>query len=324
MSSLDDYEFYEQRTAAKYEKRDRKIQRKPTKLTHRQQDMEHQIKNEIADTQGLETGFKPTYQPSRYEAGWLLSSLTAFYDQQLITDVLALVKGGKEASVYCCRAHPSVGTELVAAKVYRPRMFRQLRNDKMYQEGRQILTDQGRAAKETDHRLMRAVNKKTNYGAQVSHQSWLLHEFVTLKTLFNVGAAVPQPHAVAENAILMSYYGEPINPAPLLSELKLEAEEAQPLFDEVIRNIDLMLQHEMIHGDLSAYNILYWEGEITFIDFPQVSNLHSNSNARFILQRDIERVCEYFAKQGVDSEPLDILDQMWSKYAYPKDPIEWE
>ena len=51
----------------------------------------------------------------------------------------------------------------------------------------------------------------------------------------------------------------------------------------------------MIHGDLSAFNILYWEGKVTLIDFPQVTLSESNHNAYRIFQRDVRRVCEYFA-----------------------------
>src|SRR5262249_18812985 len=45
-----------------------------------------------------------TYMPSKHEAGWLLDSLRPFFDQGFIRDVLALLKGGKEASVYRCEA----------------------------------------------------------------------------------------------------------------------------------------------------------------------------------------------------------------------------
>jgi len=128
-----------------------------------------QIVSELAEPTGLEAGFVTTYQPARYEAVWLLSSLRSFYDERLITDVQAQVKGGKEASVYRCAADPSTGAELLAAKVYRPRQFRNLRNDKAYRDGRGILTADGRQAKKTDHRLMRAVGKKTAFGAQVQH-----------------------------------------------------------------------------------------------------------------------------------------------------------
>ncbi len=314
MSRLD-YEQYEDRFNPM--KNDRKARRKrKIKLNHIPRKTERAIVDEIADVVGLEGGFNTTYRPSRYEEGWLLSSLQGFFDQALITDVLAVVKGGKEASVYRCEAHPRLELEtgLIAAKVYRPRMFRNLSNDAMYREGREILTAEGRAVKKTDHRLLRAVGKKTAFGEEVAHTSWLMYEYTTLQRLYKAGAAVPTPFAVNENAILMTYYGDEQMPAPTLNEVHLDADEVEPLFHEVLRNIELMLQHSMIHGDLSAYNILYWDGQITLIDFPQVTNSDTNSNATFILRRDVERVCEYFIRQGVDCDPLAIARKLAERY----------
>jgi RIO kinase 1 len=273
----------------------------------------------LAEPAGLEAGFQTTYKPSRFEEGWLLTSLQAFYQQSFIDDVLFHVKGGKEASVYCCAATPRTGTPLLAAKVYRPRQFRTLRNDKMYREGRPILTADGRPAKRTDHRLLRAVGKKTAFGVQVEHTSWLMYEYTTLERLHRAGGAVPKPLAASENALLMSYHGDRKRPAPTLIEVTLGRDEAQIAFAEVLRNLTLMLEHGVVHGDLSAYNILYWEGRITLIDFPQVADIQGNNNARFILQRDITRVCEYFARQGVACDPEALGAELWARYGAAAD-----
>ncbi len=271
----------------------------------------------VDDTEGLEGGFKTTYRPSRYESGWLLSSLRSFYDQALISDVTALIKGGKEASVYRCEADPSTGMTWLAAKVYRPRMFRQLRNDKVYREGREVLTPDGRPVGKDADRVARAIGKKTSYGLQIAHTSWLMYEYTTLQRLAGAGAAVPQPVASAENAILMGYIGDEWMPAPTLNEVDLEPDEAASLFSEVLRNVELMLQHDLIHGDLSAYNMLYWAGEITIIDFPQVVNSVGNPNAYFMLQRDIARTCEYFAEQRVKCDPDALVEELWYRYVGP-------
>lgn len=273
-----------------------------------------QVITEIAEPMGLEGEFKTTYQPARYEAGWLLYSLRPFYDQDLISDVLTQVKGGKEANVYCCQAHPATGLSLLAAKIYRPRMFRNLRNDKLYREGREILTADGRPVKKNDHRTMRAIGKKSAFGVQVQHTSWLMHEYTTLERLYQAGAAVPQPIAAAENAILMSYYGDSQKAASTLNEVSLEPQEATELFQKVLDTIELMLQYELIHGDLSAYNILYWAGSIILIDFPQVVNCYTNGNAYFIFRRDITRICEYFARQGVPGDAEAITTTLWQRH----------
>ena len=269
------------------------------------------------DLDDVDLGFEPTYRPSKHEAGWLLNSLYSFFNEGLITDVLALVKGGKEASVYRCQADPATGETVLAAKVYRPRQFRSLSNDSMYRQGRAILNHLGHDHDtERDNRVQRALSKNTAFGMQVRHTSWLMHEYATLESLYQAGAAVPKPVAAGENAILMSYHGDLRMAAPTLNQVRLEREEAEALFQEVMRNVRLMLERELIHGDLSAYNVLYWEGEVTLIDFPQVTNLHSNENAYFILQRDIQRTCEYFARQGVECDPAEIMEELWYLYGY--------
>lgn len=287
--------------------RNLKPNRKPKKT-------QRQVIAEIAEATGLEGGFHITYKPTLYEEVWLLDSLRSFYEEHLILDVLAQVKGGKEASVYRCLAQPPLDVEYVAAKVYRPRRFRNLSNDKMYRQGRPILTGEGRAVKRTDHRIMRALGKKTAFGEAVEHSSWLLYEYTTLKKLYEAGADVPQPLAVSENAILMSYHGDERRAASTMNEIRLDKAGAEFLLERVLHNIRLMLSHDLIHGDLSAYNILYWQGQITLIDFPQVTNSRTNPDAHFILQRDLTRVCEYFARQGVVRDPDQLCEQYWEQY----------
>jgi len=270
-----------------------------------------ELSNETDTSDGV---FQTTYQPARFEKIWLRDSLTPFYDMDMVKDVLAIVKGGKEANVYRCLGGPAAPAELVAAKVYRPRQFRNLSNDAMYKEGREGLGADGKVVKKNAHRVMRAMGKKTSFGVQVAHTSWLMYEFNTLKSLRAAGAAVPEPIAVGENAILMGYVGDRYLAAPTLQEVGLDVSTARRLFDQVVQNIETMLAANWIHGDLSAYNILYWEGEITVIDFPQVTNAVGNSNARFILTRDVQRVCDYFIMQGLTINAQGLANHLWQRF----------
>ncbi|UCD40964.1 MAG: hypothetical protein JSV69_10260, partial [Chloroflexota bacterium] len=45
-----------------------------------------------------------SYDASRHERQWIIDSLGFFYDMQWFADILRLVKGGKEASIYQCIA----------------------------------------------------------------------------------------------------------------------------------------------------------------------------------------------------------------------------
>ena len=199
-------------------------------------------------------------------------------------------------------------------------MFRNLRNDAMYRQGREILLAGGGPAGRDEGYIRRAIRSGTAFGQQAAHTSWLMYEFTAMERLHDAGGAVPRPIAPSSNAVLMEYVGDERMAAPTLNTIRLEEDEAEPLFREVLRNVDLMLRHDLVHGDLSAYNILYWQGKITLIDFPQVVNLHSNRRSRAILKRDIQRTCEYFSQQGVDCNPGSILGRFWRNYVEQPHP----
>ena len=60
-------------------------------------------------------------------------SFDHYYGEGLVTDLVAPVKSGKEASVFLCRANPDMaGSDLLALKQYRPRDHRTFKNDHVY------------------------------------------------------------------------------------------------------------------------------------------------------------------------------------------------
>jgi RIO kinase 1 len=308
MSTQDYYELFDQLDDHDLDEkgRERFPRRNPKKLPQSEQVFLHKQD----DSRG---SFKFTYKAARFEAWWLLDSMGEFYEHQWIADVLSRVKGGKEASVYLCRAGTAIpGGGPVAAKVYRPRMLRNLKNDAIYREGRVDLNDEGNTLfKDAD---VHAMQKRTTYGEELRHTSWIAHEFTTLQTLHAAGADVPEAFAMTKNAILMGYVGEFGVIAPALSEVSLGRDEARVLFERVIRNIDILLGANRIHGDLSAYNILYWDGGITLIDFPQVVSPDGNRNSFRIFERDVARVCDYFSKQGLQTNPRKLAADLWTAH----------
>ena len=258
--------------------------------------------------------FNFTYQAARFEEWWLLESLGDFYEHKWISDVLRRLKGGKEASVYLCKAGAESDAGLVAAKVYRPRSLRNLKNDGQYRAGRVDLDAEGNAiVKSAD---VHAMAKRSSYGEELRHQSWISYEFQTLELLRAAGADVPRPYAMEKNAILMDYVGDLTSAAPTLNTVTLDPDEVRPLFDRVIWNVDLLLSNQRIHGDLSAYNILYWDGDITLIDFPQVVPPESNPTAWPIFQRDVTRVCQYFATQGLKINARKLATELWTSHGH--------
>jgi RIO kinase 1 len=193
-------------------------------------------------------------------------------------------------------------------------MLRNLKNDAVYREGRADLNDEVNTLfKDAD---VHAMEKRTAYGEELRHTSWIAYEFTTIQALHAAGADVPEAYAMEKNAILMGYIGDEVGSAPTLSEVTLDHDEARTLFDRVIRNVDILLGADRIHGDLSAYNILYWDGDITLIDFPQVVAPDGNRNAFRIFERDVARICDYFAKQGIHTNAHKLAAELWKSHGY--------
>jgi RIO kinase 1 len=269
------------------------------------------------EAQAAEAAFALSVQVTNTERAWIKQHLTPFLHAKLISDVVRRVRAGKEATVYTCAGHPSTGHQLIAAKLYRARSLRSMKNTSQYQEGRTVLNADGAAIAPHKWRLQKAIAKKSKKGLSATQTSWLMHEFVVMRELHQAGADVPEPIEHNEHALLMEFIGEGEDPAPTLNEVTLEHAEASQLFARVTHNLELLLGLGWVHGDLSAYNILYHRGKITFIDFPQVVHALNNPQARSLFERDVERVAQYFAHAGVQCDHRRLADELWAKHVEP-------
>jgi RIO kinase 1 len=102
----------------------------------------------------------------------------------------------------------------------------------------------------------------------------------------------------------------------VLNSVSLDLDEARSLYARVVHNIDLMLTYDRVHGDLSAYNILYWKGAITLIDFPQVVLPEANLASWNIFLRDVTRICQYFSAQGVQCDARKLASDLWTSHGH--------
>jgi RIO kinase 1 len=235
-------------------------------------------------------------------------ALEPFIEDRLIEGVLYPIKSGKEATVYCCRAGPALKVDLVAAKVYKARALRSFRDDAVYREGRVILNARDR----------RAAAKRTTYGHKVQSALWTDHEWEVLKILHPAGADVPEPLARSAGGILLEFVGNAQGAAPVLKDVRLTPTQAEALFERLLDNVQLWLAYNIIHGDLSAYNVLYRsDGDALVIDFPQAVDPRFNTNAFQLLLRDIENLARFFERFGVQRDAFSLADRYWSVWERP-------
>ncbi|MEZ0345066.1 MAG: serine protein kinase RIO [Infirmifilum sp.] len=131
---------------------------------------------------------------------------------------------------------------------------------------------------------------------------WCRKEFRNLKRAHSVGLPVPRPIAFEENILVMEFLGERGLPYPLLKNIS--PKNPDKIFQDVKRFIwRLYTEAELVHADLSEYNVmLKGDDQIIVIDFGSAV-LRSHPNAVDFLRSDVENIYRFFQKLGVETGP---------------------
>ena len=75
-----------------------------------------------------------------------------------------------------------------------------------------------------------------------------------------------------------------------------------------------MLHLDCVHGDLSAYNVICHEQRPIIIDFPQAIDPRLNRSGAVLLARDVDRICRWGRKHGVDRSAERIASRLWRRF----------
>ena len=68
---------------------------------------------------------------------------------------------------------------------------------------------------------------------------------------------------------------------------------------QLVANLRALTAGGLVHADLSAYNLLWWEGRLVVIDLPQAVEFTTNTDAFDLLHRDVANVGDWFGRRGV-------------------------
>ena len=135
-------------------------------------------------------------------------------------------------------------------------------------------------------RTKAAIARRSEHGREVLFSTWIGREKETLDALYKVGANVPRPITQLSSAFLMAWIGDEEEAAPQLRQVRFDdPSKATRIFDFLVGQVELWLAHDIVHGDLSEYNVLFWRGRPVVIDFPQAIDPRFNHNAYSLLQR---------------------------------------
>ena len=205
----------------------------------------------------------------------------------VIDEVISRLKSGKEADLWLVRH----GQEVVAAKVYKARQARSFKNNAAYLEGRRI----------RNTRTQRAMDRGSRFGQAAAEEAWKTKEADALHALHAAGVRVPRPVLFYEGVLLMEVVVNAAgHPAPRLVDAEVTREQAAGMYALLRSQVVRMLCCDLVHGDLSPYNVLLgWDGPV-IIDFPQVVGAAHNSQAEGFFFRDLANLRHHF--EAIDPE----------------------
>jgi RIO kinase 1 len=229
------------------------------------------------------------------------AALQALIDDGVIDEVLRPLKSGKEAAVYVVRS----GDDVRCAKVYKNMAQRSFQQRVQYQEGRKV-----RGSREA-----RAIGKATKYGRKQQETAWKNAEVDALYLLRDAGVRVPEPHGYYHGVLVMALVTDADGfSAPRLGEVELTAEQARDFHAVLMRQVVRMLCCGLIHGDLSAYNVLVGPDGPIVIDFPQVVSAAGNNAARQMLLRDVNNLTASLGRWAPELLDTWFGEEMWALF----------
>jgi len=227
--------------------------------------------------------------------------LQPLIDDGVIDEVLRPLKSGKEAAVYVVQR----GDEVLCAKVYKDMAQRSFQNRVQYQEGR----------KARGSREARAMGKASKFGKREAEAAWKTAEVDALYRFFDAGVRVPRPYGFYSGVLVMELVTDAEGfSAPRLCEVQLDADTARAYHAALVREVVRMLCCGLIHGDLSAYNVLVGPEGPVVIDFPQVVSAAGNNNARTMLLRDVNNLTATLGRFAPELLVTWYGEEMWALF----------
>jgi RIO kinase 1 len=202
-----------------------------------------------------------------------LNAIFKLMKKGFIKFLVGVVKEGKESVVLSAK---DLSNRWVAVKVYRTAhcdfksMWKYLANDPRFT----------RIRKSRWHVVL----------------NWCKREYKNLKIAFENKVSCPKPITFIENVLVMGFIGKNGVPAPRLIDVKLR--NYSSIYKRIVNEMKKLAKANLIHTDLSPYNILISDKPYIF-DFSQaITNEHPL--AKNMLRRDVKNVNKFFEKKGVN------------------------
>jgi RIO kinase 1 len=142
------------------------------------------------------------------------------------------------------------------------------------------------------------MDRGSRFGREAAEEEWKTKEADALHALHAAGVRVPRPVLFYEGVLLMEVVTDADGqPAPRLVDAHVTRETAAALYADLRSQAIRMLCCDLVHGDLSPYNVLLGAHGPVIIDFPQVIGAAHNNQAAGFFERDLENLRQFFAAE---------------------------
>ncbi|MDE1811868.1 MAG: serine protein kinase RIO [Thaumarchaeota archaeon] len=148
---------------------------------------------------------------------------------------------------------------------------------------------------------------KIKKGTRSLVELWAKKEFRNLSKSFNAGISCPEPITVMKNILVMKFVGSNGVPSPTLVESEVDYTD----YGKTIEIIsDLYQKAELVHADLSEYNIFKTKTGPMVFDFGSAVDIRHPKTKEF-LERDISNITRFFVKRGLTVDnPIDVFERV--------------
>ena len=210
-----------------------------------------------------------------------LMTIYEFMNRGVIGDIHGVVKAGKEARIYWAK-NPE-GKEL-AIKIY-------LTLSAEFKKGKLIYI-------EGDPRF-----RNVRHDTRSLVFAWALKEYKNLELAAKAKVRVPKPYEVKNNVLIMEFIGKNGNTAPVMKEEP--PKDPTQVYEQLLEYVQRLYQKaQLVHGDISEYNVMIWRNKPVLFDVAQAVRLE-HPMANEFLRRDLNNLYRYFRRLEVNVLPVD-------------------
>ncbi len=239
------------------------------KLAHKEKTVERRDKMLVHDFSSERATLEEVFDQAT------LMVIYSFLNSDVLYEVHGVVNAGKEARVYWGKnkggRELAVKIYLTASAEFRKGMLKYIAGDYRF-----------KGVKRDTRSLIFA---------------WAQKEFRNLEQAYRAKVRVPKPVAVKNNVLVMEFIGKDGVSAPSLKEQP--PSNPEQVYNTLLTYLKRLYRTaDLVHGDLSEYNIMMWKGKPVVFDVSQAVPT-SHPMVTFFLRRDLANVNRFFSRLGV-------------------------